>query len=307
VGLTSSPIRLIVNADDFGISRAVNVGIIEAAEAGIVTSASMMVNLPAFADAVILARSGPPISLGLHLTLTSGRPLSGVPSLVRKGTGEFYSLPTFIARASMGLVDESDIVRECTAQIDRMTEAGFHPTHLDSHRHIHIHPAIFPAVRKAVASRRIRRLRIPCEPLLVHAHDWRATLKKTGILFCTHLGRESAKYDRARFYGISIQGRKVFGARLFALIPKLAPGTSELMVHPGHADVSLRELDSYVLDRETELAVLCSRQFRELLDRWSVKLGSFSDQESSVTPNRELDQHHQPEQREWNSKTDFSR
>ena len=134
---TTSPRRLIINADDFGISLGVNTGIIEAAVAGVVTSASMIVNLPAFADAVDRAQLCPFLSIGLHLNLTAGRPLTPARSLVRESTGEFYSMPQLMARASLGRLDKWDIISECVAQIDRMIDAGISPTHLDSHRHIH--------------------------------------------------------------------------------------------------------------------------------------------------------------------------
>ena len=182
MGLTPSPARLIINADDFGISRGVNIGIMEAVEAGVVTSASMVVNLPGFGDAVERARSRHAPSLGLHLNLTAGRPLTAVPSLTRLSTGEFYPLPMLVARASLGLLDSSDIVNECQAQIDRMTEAGFRPTHLDSHRHVHAHPAISPAVFRAASTRGILQVRDPREPLRINARDWHATLLKSGIL-----------------------------------------------------------------------------------------------------------------------------
>src|SRR3981081_2298214 len=120
VGSTPSATRLIINADDFGISRGVNTGIIEAAEAGVVTAASLIVNLPDFADALDRSLSCPTLSLGLHLNLTVGRPLTAAPSLTRGDTGEFFTLPALIARASLGLLDASDIARECLAQIDRM-------------------------------------------------------------------------------------------------------------------------------------------------------------------------------------------
>src|SRR4029077_15643507 len=99
VASTPSPTRLIINADDFGISRGVNIGIIEAAEAGIVTSASLIVNLPASAAPLDRAPSCPPLSLGLHLNLTVGRPLTAAASLTRGDTGEFFTLPALIARA----------------------------------------------------------------------------------------------------------------------------------------------------------------------------------------------------------------
>jgi predicted glycoside hydrolase/deacetylase ChbG (UPF0249 family) len=292
VGFTPSPIRLIINADDFGISRGVNIGIIEAAEAEVVTSASMIVNLAAFADALERAVSCPTLSLGIHLNFTVGRPLTRAPSLTRRDTGKFYTLPALLARASLGLLDSSEVARECIAQIDRMIEAGFPPTHLDSHRHIHAHPAISRVVAAAAASRGISQVRIPCEALRVNAGDWRATLKKTGLMICADLSSGTAAADRAvNFVGVSLQGGKSFATRLFALIPQLQAGTTELMTHPGYADGSLAEHDSYTLERVTELRVLTSREFRELLVRSGVTLTSFGHRRPMVPHEGQLTQH----------------
>ena len=292
VGSTPSPTRLIINADDFGISRGVNIGIIEAADAGIVTSASLIVNLPGFTDALDRALSCPALSLGLHLNFTVGRPLTAAPSLTRRSSGEFYPLPMLVARASLGLLNASDIARECLAQIDRMTEAGFLPTHLDSHRHVHAHPAISSVVARAAASRGVFQVRVPCEPLRVNVRDWRATLKKSGLLISARLSGRAGADDRAiHFAGLSLQGGKFFATRLFALIPQLPGGTTELMTHPGYADASLAEHDSYTLDRVTELKVLCSREFRELLVRCGVTLTSFGQRASIVPREGQLAQH----------------
>jgi predicted glycoside hydrolase/deacetylase ChbG (UPF0249 family) len=293
VGSTPSATRLIINADDFGISRGVNTGIIEAAAAGVVTSASVIVNLPDFADALDRALSVPRLSLGLHLNFTIGRPLTAARSLTKRATGEFYTLPVLAARASLGLLDASDIESECLAQIDRMIEAGFPPTHLDSHRHVHAHPAISSAVAKAAASRGILQVRVPRESLRTNALDWRATLKKAGLLICARVsGRTGADDHAHHFVGVSLQGGKSFAARLFALIPQLPAGTTELMTHPGYADASLAEHDSYTLERVTELRALCSREFRELLVRCGVTLTSFGDRRSIVPHEGQLAQHH---------------
>lgn len=292
VGSTPSPTRLIINADDFGISRGVNIGIIEAAAAEVVTSASMIVNLPAFADALDRAALCPSLSLGLHLNFTVGRPLTPAPSLTRRDTGEFFTLPVLVARASLGLLDSSDIARECLAQIDRMIEAGFPPTHLDSHRHVHAHPAISSVVARAANSRGIFQVRIPRESLRVNTSDWRATLKKTGLLISAGLSRGTAADRAIDFVGVSLQGGKSFAIRLFTLIPQLRAGTTELMTHPGYADASLAEHDSYTLERVTELRVLTSREFRELLIRCGVTLTSFGHRSSIVPHEGQLAQHH---------------
>jgi chitin disaccharide deacetylase len=276
VGSTRSPRRLIINADDYGLSRGVNTGIIEASEAGVVTSASMIVNLPGFNDAVAHAGSRPALSLGLHLNLTTGKPLTAAPSLTRRKTGLFYSLPVLMTRASLGLIDSSDVARECAAQLDRMIEFGISPTHLDSHRHVHAHPALWSTVLGVASSRGISNVRVPIEPLSVNARDWKATLKKTGLLICTRISRRHVEGNVAQhFFGLSLQGGRSFAARLFALIPKLPDGTTELMTHPGYFDSGLSEHDGYTWQREEELRVLRSKELRELLQRCEIELAGF--------------------------------
>ena len=292
VGSTPSSRRLIVNADDYGFSRGVNTGIIEAAETGVVTSASMMVNLPGFDDAVARARSGPPLSLGLHLNLTTGKPLTAAPSLTRRKTGQFYRLPLLVARASVGRVDSSEVTRECAAQIDRMMEAGITLTHLDSHRHIHAHPALWAAVHQAASSRGISNVRVPTEPLWANARDWRATLKKTGLLLCARLSRDRAQHNPPiNFFGLSLQGGSSFAARLFALIPKLPLGTTELMTHPGYADSALSEHDGYTWQREEELRILCSKELRDLVQRNGIELAGFGDLTPRTASESKIAQH----------------
>src|SRR5690242_14906464 len=133
--------RLIINADDFGISRGVNDGIVEAAQAGGITSTSLMVNMPASADAITRARQCSRISVGLHFNLTVGHAITGSSSLTQGNSTEFYSLSKLLAAASLGMLNESDIERDCLSQIDRMTSAGFPPTHIGSTRHVPTHPA----------------------------------------------------------------------------------------------------------------------------------------------------------------------
>src|SRR5919112_1525178 len=112
--------QLVVNADDFGISRGVNRGIVEAHRAGLVTSASLMSNLPSAEDALTRATTCPDLGLGLHLTLTAGRPLTPpdrVPTLV-DDDGCFHLLGTLLARLSLGQVHADDLARELSAQVE---------------------------------------------------------------------------------------------------------------------------------------------------------------------------------------------
>ena len=292
--------RLIINADDFGISRSVNNGIFEAAQAGGITSTSLMVNLPDSADAVARARQCTRISVGLHFNLTVGGALTGPSSLTQGHTAEFYPLSRLLAAAALGMIDENDIERECLAQIDRMTRAGFPPTHFDSHRHVHTHPSIYPSVRRAVQARRIPHLRVPCEPLDVNASALGATMKKSLLLLSARRSRRLSTDSRSAtnptqeitgFVGISLQGGATFGNRLFALVRDLPAGTTELMTHPGYADADLAKRDNYTVEREVELKILCSGEFHDLLRDSRVSLANFGDQMAIVTGEHELAQY----------------
>src|SRR6476659_9392907 len=101
--------QLIINADDFGISRGVNAGIAEAAACGGISSTSLMVNLPDSADAVTRARSCPRISVGLHFNLTVGNALTGPSSLTQGQTAQLYPLSGLLAAAARRVLDEHDV------------------------------------------------------------------------------------------------------------------------------------------------------------------------------------------------------
>jgi len=292
--------RLIINADDFGISRGVNDGILEAAQSRGITSTSLMVNLPYSTDAIRRSRQHSAISIGLHFNLTVGNALTGPSSLTQGPSTEFYPLSRLLAAASLGMIEEADVERECLAQIDRMTRAGCPPTHLDSHRHVHTHPAIYPAVLRAVRARRIPHLRVPCEPLHLNAGVVGATLKKGFLMLSARrtrpLGDGSGEHPRTSaqtgFVGISLQGGRSFADRLFTLIRELPAGTTELMTHPGYADADLARRDSYTTQREIELRVLCSEAFHDLLESSGVALANFGDQTAIVTREHELAEYH---------------
>jgi predicted glycoside hydrolase/deacetylase ChbG (UPF0249 family) len=290
---TRLPRRLIVNADDFGISPAVSTGIIEAAETGSVSSASMIVNLDGFDDAVARAKSFGGLPLGLHLNIVSGRPLTRAPSLTDK-SGFFVGLGPLIWRATVGLINASELAAECVAQLERMAALGLPATHLDSHRHVHMHPALFSAIVDAAASRGVRIVRLPIEPLRTNIGNWRATAKKLSLSASAKLHPRNGAAHPDHFFGISMQGGESFGPLLLALIPRLPEGTSELMTHPGHVDPALKNSDGYTWQREMELSTLLSPRFRELLQRNDVELTSFQNLRSGPDGPGEIEEHREP-------------
>ena len=139
---------LIVNADDFGLSKGQNYGIIEACRNGIVTSTTALVNGQAIDHAVQLSRDEPSLAIGMHFVLTMGKPLTAMPGLTRDGV-----LGKWIWQlAEEDALPLEEITQELVSQYLRFIELfGRKPTHLDSHHHVHMFPQIFPIVARFAA------------------------------------------------------------------------------------------------------------------------------------------------------------
>ena len=272
--------RLIINADDFGFSDGVTRGIIEAHTAGSVRSASMMANGLDWESAVRHARATRTLDIGVHLNLVQGRPLLRVPSLTNARTGELLPLGALARRALARRIDRDELASELRAQIERVRQAGIAVTHLDSHRHAHVLPGIFPVVCRVAIEAGIRVLRIPREPLGVNALHAGATARKlvlaTSLRVSGALPLDSALATTDHFRGVSLQGGAHFAGRLRRALDTLEPGSTELMVHPGHVDEALVAQDPYTRPRATELAVLTSPGTRERLARGDIDLVSFA-------------------------------
>ena len=272
--------RLIINADDFGFSEGVTRGILEAHAAGSVTSTSIMANGVDWENAVRLARATRTLGVGMHLNLVQGRPLLRVPSLTDRATGELYPLGALSRRAMLGRVDAGELEAETRAQIERVRGAGITVTHLDSHRHAHAMPGIFPVVARVARDAGIRVIRIPREPLALNVLDAAATARK--LVLAAALGASRALplasplKTTDHFRGISLQGGTHFARRLRRALEALEPGSTELMVHPGHVDASLAAQDPYTAPREIELAALLSAGVRDRLRRGDIELVSFA-------------------------------
>lgn len=129
--------KIINNGDDFGYSRAVNFGILDSYQRGVLTSATLMANMPGFDHAIMLAKENPELGVGIHLTLTAGSPVwDGHRSIVdEKGC---FKKRAYYYDAST-VVDDEEVYTEWKAQIEKVLSNGILPTHLDSHHHIHTH------------------------------------------------------------------------------------------------------------------------------------------------------------------------
>ena len=264
--------RLVVNADDLGLTAGVNDGIFDAHQHGILTSASLMANAPATADAIRRARSHPSLGLGAHLTLVDGAailPPGRVPTLVEDDGRFRRSWKPFIVACLQKRVSLVDVERELTAQIQRLAGAGVRLTHLDAHKHVHAYPPIFAIVARLAARFGIPVVRVPYErasqrTVLGDGRD-RWTTRRQALLnaamwpWARRNSRTAASLGLRTPHFIGRIHTGVFDqARLHALVRAIRPGVTELMVHPGYVDDALIGTSTRLLEsRKQELDLLC--------------------------------------------------
>lgn len=126
--------KVIFNADDFGYSRGINYGIVDAHSKGILTSTTLMTNMPGFNHAIELSKQYPDLGIGIHLTLTCGKPVLDGHKTIVDDTGKFKSLDFFEGDNEYDL---NEVEKEWEAQIKKAIDANLDISHLDSHHHVH--------------------------------------------------------------------------------------------------------------------------------------------------------------------------
>lgn len=254
--------ELIVTADDFGYSRAVNAAVVKAYQSGILRYASLMVKGDAALDAVALARENPGLGVGLHLDLCRSNPA-------------LWGLRYFLNPA-----DRRRIEPEISSQIEKFLSFGLKPTHADGHFNIHVHPMIFPALAGACRQAHIPRLRLPGgEAGLSLGFDHALALPRLGSagLFATlggFLRRKAAGLEVCRTFGLLRSGMMKEDYLLW-LVGRLPEGRTEIYFHPSSDPASV------ALDRPTpthqtitELESLTSPRVRRALREANVRLAA---------------------------------
>jgi len=245
--------RLIVNGDDFGFTPEVNLGILEAHRAGILTSTTLMANGDAFDDAARIALANPTLDVGCHLVLIGGR------SLVPPHMALPRSVPALLRALSARRLRVYD---ELAAQVRKILAAGLHPTHLDTHKHTHLAPPVLDAVARIAEEFEIGWVRRPFD---VPALGWlfRRVLVRHGCRTTDH------------FTGFRLTGR-FLAADVVRMIHGLPEGLTEFMCHPGYCGEALRRADTRLKEsRERELAALTATETRQALLDCGVELTDY--------------------------------
>ena len=276
--------RLIVNADDFGLTSGVNRAIFELHSAGVLLSCTLMARAPASEEAIELARSTPTLRVGCHLVLVDGDPVlppQYIPTLIDRRTGRFQpTLGTFLRRLFAGRIRPAEIEAEAAAQIHFLQNKGISLTHIDTHKHLHMFsPVLWPVLRAARAAR-IHAIRNPFEPeWSLKATPEAPRVRRGEVRLLRGLAPEFhrlvnqagiATTDGA--IGVSATGT-LDRVNLTSLLRNLPEGVWELVTHPGYNDADLARARTRLLaSRETELNAL-----RGLQTVPNIELISFAD------------------------------
>jgi predicted glycoside hydrolase/deacetylase ChbG (UPF0249 family) len=174
-------------------------------------------------------------------------------------------------------IDGRDVRAETEAQIARMRGRGLAITHLDGHRHAHALPGVWEHVVDTALSAGISIVRRPAESLRVRPLAVGASLKKLALRGALLVAPAARARSPDHFVGLSLQGGAAGPEGLLAVLDRLEPGTTELMVHVGHVDPELRSLDGYTEERQRELDALLSPSVLQRLARGDLELIHFGD------------------------------
>lgn len=146
--------QLIINADDYGLTKAVSDAIIEVYQNGSLSSTTFMVTMPGTEYAAALALKNPGLGVGLHVNLTEGKSLSKDNRLTN-ADGYFAGRKSVLKKMLLAQAPSQDIEKELTAQYERCRALGITPTHLDSHQHVHMLPRVFPVFAQFARTKNI--------------------------------------------------------------------------------------------------------------------------------------------------------
>jgi predicted glycoside hydrolase/deacetylase ChbG (UPF0249 family) len=264
--------RLIVNADDFGLTHGVNQAIAELHRAGVLTSASLMAREKATDEAIEIALSTPSLGVGCHVVLVDGEPV--LPG------GFQLTMRAFLRRVITGRIDSAAIEAEAATQIDLLQRCGLTLTHIDSHKHTHMFPAALRPVLRAARKAGIHAVRNPFEPAWSqHATPSAPWFRRNAVRLLRRLEPTFRRIAAEEGFsttdgnlGISATG-SLDSKTLSSLLNKLQPGTWELVTHPGYNDSDLAKAGTRLLaSRNVEREALLALRQRD-----EIKLISFAE------------------------------
>jgi predicted glycoside hydrolase/deacetylase ChbG (UPF0249 family) len=277
--------KVIVNADDFGLTEGVNRAVARCFEAGSVSSTTLVVTGDAAEDAAQLATSMPGLGVGLHFNLTLGRPLSNpdrVASLVG-AAGDFSSRSRLLMRWLLGTLDQAEIRSELETQVKRFRGLWPEMSHVDSHQHVHMIPPVFEVVSNYCRERRLP-MRIPWPRGSFQSRRDFSRRVRVGLLeqfvkINTRSCAEGLSTNKAfaSVFDICDSPGDISQAVYESLLESVHVTPFELMVHPAIVDRALRNLTKICDYSEREFHLLSRKSILEMTERNDIHVVNYRD------------------------------
>lgn len=287
--------KLIVNADDFGFNREVTDGIIKCHQQGCVTSTTLMAHMPAAEYAVEQAKKFPNLSIGIHLAINTGRPISNpeeIPALVNSD-GAFKSSSEIVQLAKHCRLPIEQIHREFTAQVEKFLSLGITPTHCDGHQNITVNPQPLIALMRVAKKYNIKRMRTYRG---LYRIDKSYGFKFSNLLRMLRINiiraPKSTYYELLhrflRLKGYRLPGMKYGFYKVVSssplkrdldgwvtLLRSLPEGVSELVTHPGLPSNDLVDRAEFRKKRVIEYELFSNPKTKQIAEELGVELVSF--------------------------------
>jgi hopanoid biosynthesis associated protein HpnK len=276
--------RLIVNADDFGLSREVNAGLVRAHREGILTSASLMVAEPAAPEAAQFARENPNLDVGLHVVVCKGRSVLGAARLGRavSASGEFIDKPvTAGMRYYFDKSIRAAMTDELRAQVERHLELVGYLNHIDGHLNLHVHPLFADILVDLAVEYKVPCIRLPRERVMTTLRlrrDHAARKLVESVMFKT-LSRRTSRMMRERglkstdeLFGLHQSGH-LSEQYVVGVLDRIRDGSTEIYFHPA-ADIG-GVPPAAAAQREVE--ILTSARVRNAIERRGIALTTFAE------------------------------
>jgi len=278
--------KVIINADDFGLCKGVNEGIILAHQKGILTSTTLMANMPGFRHAVELAKQNEKLGVGLHLNIVRGQPLSPtnrVSSLLNKEKKFFSNIFIILRKLLLKKINRQEIELEFKAQIEKVLENDIQISHFDSEKHIHCLSPLLEIVLKLGKEYSIKRIRYINEYCL-STRLFQSIKAFFASLSCSSMKQkiiENGVLIPDRSYGVCKSGR-MSSQRIKKILSNIQDGVTEIMVHPGFMTQELmdleKEIGSFYINRyrEEELSALLDEELKQVIRDKEISLINFN-------------------------------
>ena len=279
--------KIIINADDFGLTKTISDAIIKVYEIGNLSSTSLMVNTPGTDYAINLARNNPDLGIGLHFNLTEGFALTGVSSITNS-EGHFLDKMKLNFHVILKKIDIKDILKELKTQYEYITKAGLIPTHIDSHQHIHMNPKIFRLVADFAKKKNIH-IRIAFPQTIQRVNGMINYKKRIKQYILQYASIQNSLYAKKIGLKFNKSFNSIFDYHPFRmpekndyinLVKKSLSDEHELMIHLYQESEELKELYGKKYQKKRKFFNTANAEFNVLLKQRifsSYKLATFKD------------------------------